>query len=342
MTPSLSIFLDLMRILAAGAVFLSHASWHDHTGGLMWQLSGIGREAVDVFFVLSGFVVSETAARTTAGGYALSRSARIASVAVPALLLTWLLDTIGQAADPALYHGFCCGPATLPFLRNAFFLGDVWSHVAPGSNIPWWSLGYEVWYYAIFGAAIFVPRPWGMLAAAALLLAAGPNIAILFPLWLLGLAARSWCQAGGWGGPWALLAGLLGIVLATAFNQRIGNIYDPFDLTSARLGDYAQDYLIGLLFTLALAGARSTPMRLPGRPIRWLAGATFTLYLTHLPMIRATVALSPWPASSWPTRALVLLAIPLIALALAELTERRKPLWRAALQHLIPAPAAAK
>ena len=68
MTPSLSLFLDLVRVLAAFAVFLSHASWHDHTGGLMWQLGGIGREAVDVFFVLSGFVIAHAAGREGALG----------------------------------------------------------------------------------------------------------------------------------------------------------------------------------------------------------------------------------------------------------------------------------
>jgi peptidoglycan/LPS O-acetylase OafA/YrhL len=336
MTPSLSLFLDLVRILAAASVFLSHASWHDHTGGLMWQLAGIGREAVDVFFVLSGFVISHAAARATARDFAFARIARVASVAVPALALTWGLDSIGRAASPALYQGFCCEPATLPFLRNGLFLGDVWTHVAPGSNIPWWSLGYEVWYYAVFGAVFFAPRPWGAIAAAGLLLVAGPSIAVLFPLWLLGIAARRWCEAGGWGGPWALAAGLAGIVLATACGERAGEIYEPFSLTAARLGDYGQDYLIGLLFVLALAGARSTPLRLPARPIRFLAGATFTLYLTHLPMIRATVALSPWPASSWATRAMVLLGVPLVVLALAELTERRKSLWRAGLERLFP------
>lgn len=348
MTPSLSVFLDLVRILAAAAVFLSHASWHDHTGGLMWQISGIGREAVDVFFVLSGFVISHAVAtssphQASPRQYVESRAARVASVAVPALVLTFVLDSIGRAASPALYHGFCCGPEPWPFLRNALFVGDVWSHhVAPGSNIPWWSLGYEVWYYAVFGLLCFAPRPWNGVAAGALLLVAGPGIAVLFPLWLLGGLARRWCVAGGFGGRAAMLAGSLGIVLATVLARREGNIYDPFALTPGRLGDYAQDYLVGLLFVLVLAGARSAAPRLPERPVRWLAGATFTLYLMHLPMIRAVVAVSPWPAESWATRTMVLLGVPLAVLAFAEVTERRKALWRNGLRRLWPRLAAAK
>ncbi len=198
MTPSLSLFLDLVRVLAAGAVFLSHASWHDHTGGLLWQLGGIGREAVDVFFVLSGFVIAHAAARGDARGFALGRVARVASVAVPALALTAGLDAVGRAARPELYQGFCCGAEPFAFLRNVV-RGMWWGHVSPGSNVPWWSLRYEVCYYAVFGCLVFAPRPWGVAAAAGLLAAAGPGIAMLFPLWLLGVAARRWCLAGGLG-----------------------------------------------------------------------------------------------------------------------------------------------
>ena len=45
------------------------------------------------------------------------------------------------------------------------------------------------------------------------MLAAGPGIAVLFPLWLLGGLARRWCAAGGFGGRIALAAGSVGIVL---------------------------------------------------------------------------------------------------------------------------------
>ena len=59
-----------------------------------------------------------------------------------------------------------------------------------------------------------------------------------------------------------------------------------------------------------------------------IAGATFTLYLFHVPLLHAVVALAPWPAETWPTRALVFIGVPLLVLALAEVTERRKGVWR--------------
>ena len=39
---------------------------------------------------------------------------------------------------------------------------------------------------------------------------------------------------------------------------------------------------------------------------------TFSLYLFHVPLIHVVVALAPWPADTWPTRALVFFGVPLM------------------------------
>ena len=347
MTAEVSIFLDLVRILAAGTVFLAHASWHDHTGGLFWQLQNTGQEAVDVFFVLSGFVISHVATTREHDWkeYALARASRVASVALPALLLAFVLDAIGSRLRPELYRGFCCDSAPLAwqYLRNLTMTGDLWSqHVAPGSDIPYWSLGFEAWYYLAFGLFLFLPARFRWIGAAAAMLAAGPGIAVLFPLWLLGGACRRLVAARRLPRrlAWVLLLGLPGVFVVATLSVRAGQMYDAFALDRARLGDYAQDYLVGLLFAAGLVGFASQPgtcaallARLE-RPVRWLAGATFALYLFHLPLMRFLVAASPWDASAWATRAAVLLGVPLLVLALAEATERRKRWWRRAIVSL--------
>jgi hypothetical protein len=55
---------------------------------------------------------------------------------------------------------------------------------------PFWSLGYEFWYYMLYAAACFVPGP-GRKCSAVLLpcLICGPKILLLMPVWLLGVAA---------------------------------------------------------------------------------------------------------------------------------------------------------
>ena len=96
MHRNLSIYLDLVRFLAALMVFVVHANYERFTGGLplLWHFKDLGNDAVMVFFVLSGFVIAYVAAHKerTIEEYAASRFARLYSVVVPALILTMLLD----------------------------------------------------------------------------------------------------------------------------------------------------------------------------------------------------------------------------------------------------------
>ena len=344
MNLEVSIFLDLARFLAAYMVFLSHAAWSVHTGGLLWQIKGLGREAVDIFFVLSGFVICHVtrSRETTARSYAVNRLARIASVALPALAVTWVVDAIGMAARPEIYTGFCCDsvPAWWAFGRNLVFTGDLWSqHVSPGSNVPFWSLGYEAWYYLTFGLLLFLPRRVGIPAAVVALVVAGPGIAILFPLWLTGVAiyGRKVSAPVGWG---LVAVGLVGAVLAMVFSEREGQIYDPFSLEAGRLLDYGHDYAMGISFAVFLVGFSAVSGRFAAllgriaRPVRWLAGGTFALYLFHLPLLHFLAAVLPFPAASWQIWVIVFAGVPLAGLALAEVTERRKGVWRGWIDRL--------
>ncbi len=343
MNRETSIYLDAVRLSAAILVFLSHAAWQQSSGGLLWQLLGHGREAVDVFFVLSGFVIGYAVdgREPDALSFGINRAARLYSVALPALILTFGLDAIGRTLRPDLYLGWCCdvaGSEAGQFFRSIVFLNEIWSkHAPPGSDVPYWSLGFEALYYAAFGLAWFAPRPWGLLGAAAVMLLAGPGIAILFPLWLLGWFCYQLCARhtpGPRAGAILLLASLAGAIAYVVWGTRSGELYSAFALTAARLHDYAMDYAAALVFATNLVGFRAVSARFPGGldriapAIRWLAGATFTLYLFHQPLIHALVAVAPWPQASWQTRTMVFVAVPLLVLPLAELTERRRDAWR--------------
>src|ERR1700742_1917757 len=86
MNRQTSLYLDLVRFLAALAVFVSHICGQRFTGGLLWQSEPYGDEAVDVFFVLSGFVIGYVTdgRETSTRSFAVARLARIYSVALPA------------------------------------------------------------------------------------------------------------------------------------------------------------------------------------------------------------------------------------------------------------------
>ena len=191
MVPSLSLYLNGMRFVAALLVFLYHAGfWSNLTVPVFGHL---GQEAVIVFFVLSGFVIAYSAERRhpNATGYLVARFARLWSVVLPALLLTFVCDLVGQALDTAAYGdlqplAFWKWPLVL--LANSLFLNDVWYlDISPGTDGAFWSLSYEFWYYMLFCAAFYFRglRRFILIAVAAGI--AGPVILLAFPVWLVGV-----------------------------------------------------------------------------------------------------------------------------------------------------------
>src|SRR5258708_5629666 len=105
-----STYLDLLRASAALAVFIVHLGYAEFTGGIVTRQDQIGRAAVIVFFVLSGYVVAYVARERerTLSVFAVSRLARVYSVALGALALTVAVDLVTLASGfprgVPLYH----------------------------------------------------------------------------------------------------------------------------------------------------------------------------------------------------------------------------------------------
>ena len=123
-------YLTLLRLLAALTVLVGHASVKQVSDGLLWQVGSHGQDAVAVFFVLSGFVIGYVTHRreSSATVYILHRVARIYSVAIPALLLTFALNAISCHYKPAWPETLCTNTDdTLSFMLALAFVGEVWS-----------------------------------------------------------------------------------------------------------------------------------------------------------------------------------------------------------------------
>jgi peptidoglycan/LPS O-acetylase OafA/YrhL len=351
MNRSTSLYLDLFRLTAALVVMLSHVSFRGLTGGQLGAFAGAGVQAVDAFFVLSGFVIAYvcTVKENDVRSYFVSRAARIYSVALPAILLTAVLDAIGLTADPSVYSGPYQAFTPGLLVRSVTFLGEQWNaHRFPGTDGPYWSLGFEVWYYAAFGAYVFVPGRARWLAAFAVLAFIGPKVAVMFPPWLMGVGCYKFCRvqrlpnrAGWllWGISFLLLAGYQLIPHSTL------QPFMPFSLTPARLLSTAQDYFLAGVFSMNIIGfvvisdSLAPWLKRYARAIRWLAGSTFAIYLAHLPIMHCLAALSPWPKSSPWTLALLLTATPAACVAFAQISERRKHVWREVIAAFIGSPA---
>jgi len=353
--PPFSVYLDLVRFLAALAVVLMHVRQF-----ALVELPGshhltlLGREAVMAFFVLSGFVIAYTTAQRRPGArdYAIARAARIYSVALPVLLLAFLcasllhehlatgMDKPYQLAKPWFY---------IPY--HLLFLGELWtmSDYPPWLG-PWWSLNYEVWYYVLFGVACFVRRPWRLPALALALAVMGPKLWLLLPVWLAGVALYRWQASHALPRTLARLGWLVSLVLLVAYEA--GGLEETLRLAARaswlgqafQLGNadrFLGDYLVGLIVCLNFACARFadfTGLLRVAAPVRRLAAYTLTLYLSHALVLLAWPALYPHDPARLADLLALAAAVAVATFILGLLTEQRKDLFRRALERLARRP----
>jgi len=327
LTLSMSLYCDVLRFLAAFCVILGHAGWGNLSGGFLWQLQALGHPAVIVFFVLSGYIIAYVAATRETGllNYSAARLARLYSVVIPAIVLTIILDTIGRAHNPSVYS---VGDYTSPVWRvvsAALFLSQSWQgDVSLFSNSSYWSLPYEFWYYALFGAAMFLRGSARIGALVVSALIAGPGILLLFPIWLAGVAAYRVSQKL----PSAKSARILwlasiAVIAVGHFVQTIGGIIF-----------WLGDYIIGAGLALNLYAASAfkfAPLQKFKNVIRPAAGMTFSLYLFHLPIFLFVAAFLP-PHMPSPLRYAILIGAALTGSAIfSRYTEARKDVLKKAL-----------
>lgn len=343
---TVSLYLDLVRFLAAVCVFVTHAKYHRFTNGWLDGIGRYGSDAVMIFFVLSGLViahVTQTKERNIES-YAISRLARLWSVALPALLLSVIADSIGIHLYPSMYDGlwYQGDQATFRLLINAVFQGQSWfMNVLPFTNTPYWSLGYEFWYYAIFAVGHFLHGSIRWTALAVCCALCGPKILLLMPIWLMGIAVYRIMQTYqiplqvGW-----LL--WIGSFFGYGLFQAIGMpgyllwrsvkwLGEPFVIDSLLWSkDFLGNYFVGILVAANFIGFwrihKTFDYRLHQlqRPIRFMAGFTFSVYLFHMPLLHFFGAVIKHDASSPASQFFILLMTMVGIFLLGLITEQKK------------------
>lgn len=294
---SFSLYLDVLRFLAAAAVVISHLRYRFINPAISAAIPDLGRESVIIFFVLSGFVIACTVAqkRPSLYEYALARCARIYSVVIPILLLTFLLaflTVMWKGAEIENGYELFRSYFYLPF--HLLFLGEIWTL---SETPPWlgqyWSLGYEIWYYIFFGAVYFLRGKTRLVAATLIFCLIGYKLWLLLPIWLAGVAMYHAQQRYTLPRSIARLGWLLSILLLFAYKaegldvylRQLGTQWWPF--ASLRLGSasrYLADYLVCLIVLGNFYCARFAAFeKLIGvrNLIRALSAYSFTLYLVH-------------------------------------------------------------
>lgn len=295
MKTGTSTFLDAVRLLSAVGVFVSHCFLPWFSGAGHGPGIYLGAHAcVITFFVLSGYVIAYT---TFVRGrhwreYCAARLARIYSVVLPSIIVTGLLWLIGRQLAPGHYAQFDRGYEAVRLALTSVFLNEVWFlSSAPPTNLPFWSMAYEFWYYVLFGIAVFVRKSaqrWLALLAAALV--CGPKVLLLFPVWLAGVGA--YLASRRWRLPRSHAAlGSVPLVLAALLLTRAPVALDTFGRAPLFYsGLFLTDWSWGVLLAVGifLADQSLGDCTIP-RPLAvWVkagAGVTFSIYLFHMPLL---------------------------------------------------------
>lgn len=134
--------IQLLRAAAATLVVLFHLG-----------LAGKGYTGVDLFFVISGFIMGTVGDRDRPGAFLMRRILRIAPLywavtlalcalsLVPGLMRNFDF-TAGELAKSLLF---------IPYMGRQ---GEIWPLVIPG-----WTLNFEIFFYALFAVGLAIGRP---------------------------------------------------------------------------------------------------------------------------------------------------------------------------------------
>lgn len=302
MNKSFSIYLDLVRFVAACLVYLYHSNQR-------WLVteklpaSHFGHSSVVVFFVLSGYVIAYVTHEKERHwiDYVASRTSRLYSVALPAVFLTLLLDFVGRRFDPSIY-AYPFDQFVLRSVASLALMNEWWFvSITSFSNVPYWSICYEGWYYVAFGAVMFLPRRSGLVVVAMLALFLGPKIVLLAPIWWAGVLLYRWKALAtiSTATAWVLVVlSCIGIVAFHVLNVETlsGALVESWFGATARKEltfsqSFPSDYLLGALVFMNFAGMRVVAPTLGRtllvceRPIKFAASFTLTLYLLHQPLL---------------------------------------------------------
>lgn len=335
-------FVQALRGIAAIAVVMYHARlWivgpgFSDAGDRLFRNGAAG---VDLFFVISGFIMVHTTWHSpggvrNAGRFLARRLARIWPVYVIATFAFIV-------AEGSVWHWLTTRSGLL-HLGKAF----VFYPVAPGGapffgwtpNGVGWTLDYEIWFYLLFAIALVAGRRrWAVLVGLfTLFLVAVPRLYTghvdadayfeyqMSPV-ILRLAASSMV--------WEFLAGAaIGAIYRSRLrieNRAVLGAFAAMAMTAVlwqHFAGHGHHGMVGwgpalIVMVLALAlWNKASPISVP-RPLLWLGDVSFSLYLVHRIAQRGVDRLVPPPESVVGGVGFVLMTTG-IALVLAQLSYR--------------------
>jgi peptidoglycan/LPS O-acetylase OafA/YrhL len=317
-----------MRAIAVALVVLFHAGIPGAGGGYV---------GVDVFFVISGFLISThllEGLRDRGGIEFGAFYARRVRRLLPAALTVIVLTVAGAAvwASPVQFGSVVkdaiAATCYVPNVLFAFNATDYLADKTPSLFMHYWSLGVEEQFYLLWPAlllGLFKLRPARMVATFAAVVAASFVLCVWLtafsqPNAFFTLFARIW-EFG--------LGGLVALALlrrGRIFEQRTGAVVGWAGLAavvgSGMLFSTATDYpgyaaavpVVGAALLIATGPVRRGPAAiLSVRPLTWIGDISYSLYLVHWPLLVLPVAATGYlhTLPMWLRVAIVAACVPL-------------------------------
>jgi peptidoglycan/LPS O-acetylase OafA/YrhL len=304
--------IDGLRALAVIPVVLFHLGFDWIRGGYL---------GVDVFFVISGFLITSIVLQDIRSGRFTFRefwARRIRRIFPPLVVMIACTLLAAWALTPTFDHAAVGKQAAAALLSvaNVYFwrtTGDYWGLQAEQMPLlHTWSLSVEEQFYLLFPVAIWIINRWrrSWLTAALLLLVGGS-----FGLFLFGtsrgsistfylLPSRAWELAAGCAlasvarsptrdrsaalAPWSWLA-IVGLVMILATYSLLPTMNGGVAIT-----------VLGTVLVLAFANSGVCHAILSLPPLVYVGKASYSLYLWHWPFLvfaaHPNVVQSPWLA----------------------------------------------
>lgn len=291
-------FIQGLRGIAAFMIVVFHLKWYMSSAqwlGFGERVFGNAHTGVDLFFVISGFIMVR-ASRGSDGslayvaGFAIRRFARIWPVyAATTIIFLGAMGTLWTTDGASLARALAFVPESA---QGSPFFGYPPLHVG-------WTLVYEMYFYALFAAALLAGRWWW----AALTALAGATL-ILLPWLVTGHVTASAfhdyrlqpAELNIVASPmvWEFLAG---VAIGALYHSRFRVRSRPWRIAAVWLSvavvlwQYGTGFCAGhgplasgaaiAVMVLALAlFDKEQPIRVPAA-IVWLGNISFSLYLVH-------------------------------------------------------------
>ncbi|MFP3357350.1 acyltransferase [Planococcus sp. SIMBA_143] len=302
--------LNAMRGIAAVMVLLNHfrniffVTYQDIENQniftlFLYSFAGLGHEAVMVFFVLSGFLISNSVLKSLRNWswqhYMINRLTRLSVVLIPALFLGLIIDLAGlYLFDYSFFpHEMAERINVEVLLGNLLYLQGFAVPVL-GTNDPLWSLSYEFWYYLLFPLFMlsfsktngFLVKVCYLTIAVICMWFVGSRVSLYFLIWLMGFIVLITPALSVKNRLSVTVIKLITIMLfvASLGISRLGLISNGF------LGDILVAFTFSVLVyvTVHLSNVYGLSAILKERYRKcaeWLSGFSYTLYLVHFPIL---------------------------------------------------------